>query len=213
MAGGAGSACISRVFRSISREIYFWAQKLSDVRDEPRTQSGRANRTSSAAAAATANPTPTASPHERRGDTLVRNFWGNRDCVIDVRCINLDADSYWTKDRATVLLRAEKDKKKKHLKDCIDSRRDFTPFIVSRDALLAKEANSFTKCVATKLAKRWTRCFSSVCGYVKGRLGLAIVRATARCLYGSRVPARLISRSPAWADGAGLGLWETLSDS
>eukprot|EP00978_Attheya_sp_CCMP212_P003110 scaffold6374_cov39-Attheya_sp.AAC.2 len=55
---------------------------------------------------------------------------------------------------------------------------------------------------------QWRRQYSQVCGYVNARLSIALVRATHRCLRGSRVPAPLISVQYAqWEDGAGLNLW------
>ena len=71
---------------------------------------------------------------------------------------------------------------------------------------------SFLNIEPINLAKKWNRAYSDTCGYIKGRLGLTIIRATTRCLYGSRVPARHVSTAPIWSDGLGLGLWTTMSD-
>ena len=62
--------------------------------------------------------------------------------------------------------------------------------------------------LAAKLAEKWDKPYSEVCGYVNARMSIAIVRATHRCLRGSRVPTgRMSSRLPLWEDKAGLGLF------
>jgi hypothetical protein len=181
----------------------------SRVRDEPRTKLGRN-------AARKGSPTEVEEVqvnHQRRGDALFSGFWSTHtDTIVDFQFVNLDADSYKDRDPEAVLASRQATKKKKHRGDCELNRRHFTPFIASRDAILAKEANSFTRAMAAHLAKKWNRAYSDTCGYVKGRLGLTIIRATTRCLYGSRVPARFVSTAPVWSDGLGLGLWTTMSD-
>ena len=101
----------------------------------------------------------------------------------------------------------EREKKRKHLDACLDRRRHFTPFVVSCDGLLGKEAEAAIKQIASKLAVKWKRPYSHVCGHLKARMGITIVRATHMCLRGSRVPARLISnRRMHMEDGAGMAI-------
>lgn len=181
----------------------------SKVRDEPRTKLGRG-------AALKGSPTEVQDVqvnHQRRGDGLYIGFWSAyTDTILDCQFVNLEAESYKDREPDAVLASRQAAKKKKHRGDCELNRRHFTPFISSRDAILAKEANSFTRALAAHLAKKWNRAYSDTCGYIKGRLGLTIIRATTRCLYGSRVPARHVSTAPIWSDGLGLGLWTTMSD-
>ena len=181
----------------------------SNVRDEPRTKLGR----STASKGANADGGDIVEDHQRRGDCLIHGFWQrNTSVVLDFRFGNADASSYVEKDYRDVLATWEAVKKRKHKADCQLNRRHFTPFVSTRDAILGDEANSFTRALAAHLAKKWNKDYSATCGYVKGRIGLTIIRATTRCLYGSRVPARCISSTPAWSDGLGLGLWTTMSD-
>lgn len=196
------------------QELAVDAHRLSDVRDEPRTNPGRATRASASPAspAATSVVAP-AVANEERADTIVRNFWStSRDCCFDVTMRNLDADSYWLRDPANVLASAAATKKKKHLRSCLENRRDFTPLVFSRDALIEREADYALKCIARKISKKWEIHYSWVCGYVKARMGLNIIRATTRCLYGSRVPIRLVSCKPDWADGSGMAVWDVLNE-
>jgi hypothetical protein len=71
----------------------------------------------------------------------------------------------------------------------LENRRHFTPFVLSVVGLLGREAKTFAKRLAVKLAGKWQKPYSQVCGYVKARLSIAAVRATHLFLRGSRVPA------------------------
>ena len=103
---------------------------------------------------------------------------------------------------------AEEEKKRKYLQACLEQRRHFAPFVVSADGMLGREAEALLKRLSGKLATKWEQPYSQVCGFVRARLSIAIVRATHLCLRGSRVPAHKVSyRHPKWEDGAGLGLF------
>jgi hypothetical protein len=145
-----------------------------------------------------------------RGDILLHGFWARgTDCIVDVRVTDTDAKSYRHRDPAKVLITQEKEKKRKYLEACLEQRRHFIPFVCSTDGLLGQEASTFAKRLAAKLATKWQGTYLQVCGYVKARLSIAIVRATHLCLRGSRIPTHQIStRRPMWEDGAGLALFE-----
>jgi hypothetical protein len=75
--------------------------------------------------------------------------------------------------------------------------------------LLGREASTFAKRLAAKLANKWQKPYSQVCGYVQARLSISIVRATHLCLRGSRIPTSKISiRRSLCEDGAGSALFE-----
>jgi hypothetical protein len=185
----------------------------SAVRDEPLILSGRVAEKVKPLEPSSANnqqepTTQEAAPEDERGDLLIRGFWAKgTDCILDVRVTDTDAKSYCKRPPAKVLATQEKEKKRKYLENCLKQRRHFTPFVVSVDGLLGREAATFSKRLAAKLASKWQRSYSEVCGYVNARLSICIVRATHLCLRGSRVPTdRVSSRRALWEDGAGLGL-------
>ena len=121
--------------------------------------------------------------------------------------VDLDAKSIRHRACEKVLADHEKQKKTQYLGPCLEQRRHFAPFVVSTDGLLAREAKFFWLRMARLLANKWKREYSQVAGYLNTRLSIAIVRATHRCLRGSRVSANKISSSlPSFEDGAGLGL-------
>jgi hypothetical protein len=66
-----------------------------------------------------------------------------------------------------------REKKRKYLKSCLEQRRHFTPFVVSTDGLIGKEAKTFLKKLL--LAEKWEKPYSVVCGYVNAQMSIAIV--------------------------------------
>jgi hypothetical protein len=74
--------------------------------------------------------------------------------------------------------------------------------VVSTDGLIGKEAKTLIKWLSLILAEKWEKPYAEVCGYVNARMSIAIVRATHRCLRGSRVPTGKMSEKhfPQWED-------------
>ena len=98
--------------------------------------------------------------------------------------------------------------KKKYLEDCVRHRRDFTPFIISTDGLLGKEAQLLLKKLASLLSTKWRLPYSQVMNYVKTRMSIAVTRSMNTFLCGSRIPVSKISEKyPIWEDGAGMYLF------
>eukprot|EP00731_Ephydatia_muelleri_P020324 Em0013g51a len=67
-----------------------------------------------------------------------------------------------------------------------DRRGTFTPFVLSVDGLLHKEASHFIKHMATALSSKWDKAYSITSSYIRSRLAFARVRAVSLCLRGSR---------------------------
>jgi hypothetical protein len=60
----------------------------------------------------------------------------------------------------------EWEKKKKYLKDCLEQHCHVTPFIVSTDGLIGKEAKTLLKKLYSLLAQKGEKLDAKVCGYV-----------------------------------------------
>ena len=142
-----------------------------------------------------------------RGDLLVRGLWERgTDCILDVQVTNLDASTYSGKDAMKVIGQMERKKRKKYGEGCSDQRRHFTPFVTSTDGMVGSAGQETMKQIAGFLAQKWRKPYSQVCGFVRGRISVAISRATNRCVRGSRVPSQCMSHTrPHWEDGSGLG--------
>jgi len=141
-----------------------------------------------------------------RGELLIRGFWeGSTDTIIDVRVTNLDSKSYKNLPPKKALERQEKEKKKKYGKLCENQRRHFTPFVVSTDRIFGFEARTFLKRLAKLLAEEWEKPYPTVRGFINAQMSIALVRATNRCIKGSRIPASNMSNCFRWEGGKGHG--------
>ena len=90
-----------------------------------------------------------------RCDLLIRGFLvRNTDCIIDVRICDINQASYLTRKPTSIVKCTENAKNKHYLKDYLDQRRHFTPFVVSCKGLLGKEADVFLKRLAMKFAEK-----------------------------------------------------------
>ena len=62
-----------------------------------------------------------------------------------------------------VLAAHEHEKKNKYLEPCLNQRRHFTPFVVSTDGLVGKEATTLLKKLSAILAEKTGKPYSEVC--------------------------------------------------
>jgi hypothetical protein len=171
----------------------------STVTDEPLIQSSRDT--------PVAGTTRTVPSPELRGDLAVHGFWAKgQTAIFDVRITDTDQPTNRKTDPSKVLLRHEKEKKNKYGDLCIARRRTFTPLVFSVDGLLGKEATAASKRLASSLASKWKRSYSEICGFVRSRLSIALVRSSSRCLRGDRNPTQRF-QAPIWDSGTGLGLY------
>eukprot|EP00957_Ditylum_brightwellii_P107093 8171146-Ditylum_brightwellii.AAC.1 len=129
------------------------------------------------------------------GNLMIHHLWKHQvDAVIDVRITDTDAKSYILHPLETVLAAQEKGKKGKYLNSCLEQNHHFSPFVVSVDGMLGKQAAMATN-------------------YVKTMMSLSIMRATKCCLQGSRVLSATIStRQIPCEDGAGIYLLQSTDD-
>ena len=125
-----------------------------------------------------------------------------------MRVVNIDAKSYSAKTPEKCLQEAESEMKKIYMEACLQKHQHFSTFIASFDGLLGVEATAALKRIPSCLTKKWRQPYSRTCGYVKSRVSITLVRATHRCIRGSRVPAHKISvHHPQYKDGNGLNLF------
>ena len=59
------------------------------------------------------------------------------------------------------------------------------PLVYSVDRMAGKEAKSFERRIASLLAVKWDRPYSEMVGYVRGRMGLAIIHHNMTFMRGS----------------------------
>ena len=126
----------------------------------------------------------------------------------EAHMFDVDAKYHSAKTPDNCLQEAERGKKRMYLEACLKQRSHFTPFVASVDGLLEVEGTETLKRLASRLATKWRQPYSKTCGYVNSSIAITLVRATHRCIQGSRVPAHRISvQRPQWEDVAGLNLF------
>ena len=128
-----------------------------------------------------------------------------------MRITDTDAASFQNTAPAKVLAKQEKDKKAKYGQARRQAHKTFTPLVYSVDGLEGTEASAARKRLAARLAAKWGRQYSQICGFIRSRVSLALVRSTSRCLRGTRNSGLHHRRSLNldWVAGAGLGLYQT----
>ena len=169
----------------------------SQVTYEPKIHYGRG------LTAGTAIPREGEPGNEARGDVMAHGLWKKGTaCVLDTQILHTDARGYSATTSANNLEATARFKKRKYLAACLEQRRSFMPLIYSSDGMAAKESKAFEKRVAALLSAKWNRSYSEMCGWVRSRMCLAVVRSNSQKLRGSRT--RKAWR-PDITDGAALG--------
>ena len=172
------------------------------MRDDPLIFTGCAVKILKAKPAGTSGSTdqdgaPQPEATEQKRDLLIRYLCQNRKySVHNMRVVNTDAKSHSAKTPYKCLQEAERRKKRMYLEACLQQRRHFFPFVASVDGLLGVETTSTLKRLASHLSTKWRQPYSKTCGYVESRIAITLVRATHRCIRGSRVPANGVVPAP-----------------
>ena len=111
------------------------------------------------------------------------------EALFDIRVIDTDAPSYRRCSPISVLDSGHGavEKKRVYHSAVEDRRGNFTPFVLSVDGLLQREASHFVKRLSASLAFKWEKSFSDVLVFVHSRLQFASVRSASMCLRGSRI--------------------------
>ena len=137
-------------------------------------------------------------------DLRIRGVWQPQaEALFDIRVVDTDAQSYAHRTVDDVLISAEKEKKKKYNEAAAARHASFSPFVVSVDGYMGKEAKTVLSRVADKLASSWGKSYAVVMGWVQARMSFAILKATNLCVRGSRTKWR---SGIGMDDGAGLGI-------
>ena len=135
-------------------------------------------------------------------DLNVRGVWQSQvNALVDIRVADTDAPSHIERTVEAVLATSENEKRRKHSEAAEFRRATFSPFVVSVDGALSRDADHFLKRVAETLSIKWDRHYMEVVRWIRTRLSCSVVRATNLCLRGSR---RKWRSGNGFEDGAGL---------
>jgi uncharacterized C2H2 Zn-finger protein len=140
-----------------------------------------------------------------RADLSCRGVWvAQREALFDIRVVDTDAPSYLPHPVTTILKSAEKEKQRKYSNACEMQHVTFTPLVTSVDGVFAPQMSSFIKHMAEKISERWNRSLSTILGWLRARIGIAIIRATSMCIRGTRHRFKPVARWLGFDDGAAL---------
>ena len=111
------------------------------------------------------------------------------------------------------LAKAEKEKKYLYLQGCLESRKTFTPTVYSAGGIPRAEALAAQNRLAALLSYKLRREYSEMCGFVRARVSLAIVRYNILLLRGPQGKGARIRKQPDLTDEAVMALlapWRVL---
>ena len=109
--------------------------------------------------------------------------------MFDIRIVNLDAGSLLCMTPENAPSKEKKEKKYLYLQACLKRRRTFNPMFYSAERIPGSEALAAQKRLSALLSYKLTQEKSEMCGFVRVRMSLAIVRSNS-----------LLSRGP-WDKG------------
>ena len=144
---------------------------------------------------------------ETRGNVPIRGLWKTQtEAIIDVRFGDADTET-WEPYRMDKLLAGwEKTKKDKHGQACYDQQRHFSPFFLSVDGMMGKEALVILATLSRLMAAKLDEPILHVTGWVNNQIAITVARSYSRVLRGARAPSPLRTQEPQWVSGSGLGL-------
>ena len=102
--------------------------------------------------------------------------------------------------------KGEKEKKYLYLQACLERSRTFTPMVYSSDGIPKVEALAAQKRLAVLLRYTLKREYSKMCGFVRARISLEIVRSNRLLLCGPCDKGGRIWQRPELVDGAVMAM-------
>ena len=136
-----------------------------------------------------------------RVDWSARSFWeSQREALFDCCIINADAPSHKGTPLDTLLASCRNLKKKKYCPSAEQVGSSFTPVVATCEAIFDSEAEVYIKKLASLLAQKWKKSYSTIVCNIRARMQVAILRSVSLCIRGTRYK----WRSAALDDGAGI---------
>ena len=97
--------------------------------------------------------------------------------MFDIKIVNLGAGSYLRMTPEMALTKAEKKKKYLYLQAFLELRRTFNPMVYSTGGKPGAEALATKNILDVLLSYKLKQEYSEICGFVRARMSLAIVRS------------------------------------
>ena len=122
--------------------------------------------------------------------------------MFDIRIVNRDAGSYLRMTPEKSLANAEKEKKDFYFQDFLEHRSTFTPMVYSADRIPGAEALAAQKRLAALLSYKLKQEYLEMCGFVRARMSLAILRSNSLLLRSPWYKVACVRQQPELTDGA-----------
>ena len=163
---------------SVARQERVTGYGGADIEGEVQGDSGW---TFNGAAILSVRPGQVEIPADSRADVTAYSFWKRgTTTMFDIRIFNLDAGSCLSMTPQKYIAKVEKEKKDLYIQACLERRSNFTPMIYSADRINGAGALAAKKRLAALLSYKVKQEYSEMCGFVRARISLAIVRSNIR---------------------------------
>ena len=117
---------------------------------------------------------------------MIRGLWDRQaEAIIDVKLGDADADSYKYEPTAALLAWWETIKKDKHGKHCHDQRKHFSPFVLSVDGMLGREALVVLANLNQIMAAKMDEPILHVWGWINGGISISFVISYSHMICGA----------------------------
>ena len=103
--------------------------------------------------------------------------------MLEIRIVNLDAGSYLRITPEKALAKGEKEKKYLYLQACLERRSTCNRTVYSADGIPSAKALVAQKMLAALLSYKLKREYLEMCGFVRVRMSLVIVRSNSLLLH------------------------------
>jgi hypothetical protein len=120
-----------------------------------------------------------------RLDIVAKGLWGNpgQKTFFDIRVFNSLAPSYRDVPLSSCYRKNEVEKKRKYDQRIRDVELGcFSPLIFSTSGGLGPTATIVFKNLATRIAEKSNKHYSTIMNYIRCRLSFSLIRSTIRCL-------------------------------
>ena len=123
----------------------------------------------------------------RRQDIRARGFWSaGQGAFFDIRVLHPNASNNHSTTTAAAYRKHETAKKREYAQRIREVEHGvFTPLVFSTTGGMGREAATFYKRLAHKIASKEGKTFPTVMGWLRCRLSFAILRSAILCIRGS----------------------------
>ena len=123
---------------------------------------------------------------------MIRGLWDRQvDAIIGVKLGDADVDMYMYEPITLLLARWEKIKKDKHGKHCHGQRKYFSPFVLSVDRILGREALVMLYQLSRVMAEKGEEPLLQIRGWVNGKIAIAVLRSYSQMICRAWLPSPL----------------------